>query len=466
MSVASSCSRRSCSPAAYPSRTLDQLSADEAYAHLEQFCNEIARASSRSSSNASHVVAGMDAVDQALLADFVHAVSTTPPSALLGDDVSVMAPLPSSLLSPQAVRQFRYDSFDDNFSMKSPVVARVQQQDQHYDRKLRTASFASTMSIQLEDSVFDCEWEDCSDAFRSLDELCRHLQQEHLVHTQVPFHCMWRSCERHPNASATTSCQGMRTSAYVEENGVSKAPFRPFPKRNKLVMHVRTHTGERPFKCEECGRGFARADGLASHRKRHEVRATNGAPATNGVQGNVRGAGHQRGASLDAVHDVLNSPPCVIGGVGVWACRVCARRYTSLISARRHETQAHPEFLVADSVVDDMAGVIPVQDMLTNAGFPLMSSSMASNPFAQHVNPTPPAATWFGTLEDPAAAGSCFVAAPASASMDDGAWWAVAAERHFQTMMTSTSENAVHPYPQLEGEELDFLTPDSQRLGY
>lgn len=47
---------------------------------------------------------------------------------------------------------------------------------------------------------------------------------------------------------------------------------RLFNRRSKLEDHIRTHTGERPFKCSipECGAAFRRADHLRRHEKSHE----------------------------------------------------------------------------------------------------------------------------------------------------------------------------------------------------
>lgn len=68
-----------------------------------------------------------------------------------------------------------------------------------------------------------CLWDGCRQTFDELDDLIQHIGSAHIATGKVAdFTCMWQSCPR---------------------------KRKPFSARYKLVAHIRTHSGEKPFKC-------------------------------------------------------------------------------------------------------------------------------------------------------------------------------------------------------------------------
>ncbi|OMJ17407.1 Zinc finger protein ZIC 4 [Smittium culicis] len=89
-----------------------------------------------------------------------------------------------------------------------------------------------------------CYWNNCNEKFNNLTLLMDHISKVHVGRGKSFYVCNWRTCTR--------------------QN-------KPFTKRHKLLNHLRTHTGDKPFICSypNCNKCFSRPDSLQTHIKTH-----------------------------------------------------------------------------------------------------------------------------------------------------------------------------------------------------
>ena len=110
--------------------------------------------------------------------------------------------------------------------------------------KKRKGSVSSALCSETE-QLF-CRWEGCSCVFDTHAALTDHIETAHVGSGKAEYECRWVGCARH-------------------------ASGQKFSQKQKVLRHLQTHTGDRPFKCGQCGKRFSEQNTLAQHMRTHTL---------------------------------------------------------------------------------------------------------------------------------------------------------------------------------------------------
>ncbi|XP_046334719.1 zinc finger protein GLIS2-like isoform X3 [Haliotis rufescens] len=147
---------------------------------------------------------------------------------------------------------------------------------------------------------WECRWMQCERRFSALDDLVNHVNDQHVKveRPDIDYQCKWTGCPR----------QG-----------------KGFNARYKMLIHIRTHTNEKPHRCGLCGKCFSRLENLKIHNRSH----TGEKPYVCPVQG-CHKAYSNSSDRFKHVRTHQEEKPYVCKMPG------CHKRYTDPSSLRKH----------------------------------------------------------------------------------------------------------------------------------
>lgn len=132
-----------------------------------------------------------------------------------------------------------------------------------YSCDLCKISFTKTANLTRHNKInhqgpYECDL--CGDKFSNKPELETHLHKHVCKNSSACYTC-------HTLSQSESSAPPKKRNPQENRLHYCLVCDRSFPFASGVKAHLRTHTGEKPFACNQCNQSFAHSGGLSYHKR-------------------------------------------------------------------------------------------------------------------------------------------------------------------------------------------------------